>query len=243
MKKIRQTVEVSDAIVTLSGSTKQDLLSFFDYPEDRIHIIPPGIESRFLSYLTDQTYAESALAKYRLQTKSYFIYVGHISFRKNVPALVRAYAQSSAVDSTDLVLVGPKSPIVSEIETIAKDLGIESQVKVIGKVPDEDLPSLYANSRGFMFPTFYEGFGLPILEAMACKTPVLIGNCGSAPEVAGGFATMVDPFDLDSIAQGINQLLESAHPCLNEAAHHAANYTWSSCVNQTVELYESVLNL
>lgn len=241
-EKIKTTLEHSHAIVTLSESTKQDLLELFEYPADQIHVIPPGIDPRFLDHTPGDKESADVLRGYQLVSGSYFLYVGDLSFRKNIPNLIQAYADSGASESVDLVLAGKRSAAANEILEAAGKLRLGSKLKVLGYVPDEALPALYGGSRAFLFPTYYEGFGIPILEAMACRTPVLIGNWGSAPEVANGHATTVDPFEVDSIAKGITQLLAQTSPALEEAAEHAARYTWSTCAQRTVELYERVLN-
>ncbi|MFP6581772.1 MAG: glycosyltransferase family 1 protein [Candidatus Hydrogenedentota bacterium] len=240
--KVTATLEVSDAVVTLSESAKKDLQELFGYPGEKIHVIPPGIDSQFLKHDPEDEKASEVLDGYGLTRGGYFLYVGNISFRKNVSNLIQAYADSGAPESVGLVLAGQQSAAANEILDTAHKLDLGDRLKLLGYVPDAVLPALYGGARAFLFPTYYEGFGIPILEAMACRTPVLIGNWGSAPEVANGHATMVDPFEVDSIAGGIAQLLAQTSPAVEEAAQHAARYTWSSCAERTVELYERVLN-
>lgn len=240
-EKVTTLLKSSDAIVTLSENTKQDILEFFEYPAQKIHVIPPGIDPAFLHSLPAVSPNES-LKPYGLNHKGYLLFVGDVSFRKNVLNLVHAYAKSGAADSMDLALAGRTSEASAEIQRAATKIGLGNRLKLLGHVPDEDLPALYNGSRGFLFPTFYEGFGIPILEAMACRTPVLVGNWGAAPEVAAGHAIMVDPFEIDSIAQGIKQLLDTASPPVEEAAQHAARFTWSASAERMATLYEKVLN-
>jgi glycosyltransferase involved in cell wall biosynthesis len=138
----------------------------------------------------------------------------------------------------NLVLAGNLSLGASEILRTIKDLNLEKKVNLIGYVPMNDLPCLYSEARGFLFPTFYEGFGIPILEAMLCRIPVLIGNRGAAPEIAGDYAVVVDPFDIESIAEGIKQVLEVDESSLAAAAEHAGKFTWAGCAEQTIEVYK-----
>lgn len=240
--KVKALLDFSDAIVTLSTNTKQDLIEFFDYPNHRICVIPPGIDPAFLDFATGIEVSDEILDRYGLKSKGYFLFVGEISHRKNISNLIRAYAQSGTSESIDLVLAGQRSAATEEMLVEAGEFNLGDKLKLLGHVPDEALPSLYGGSRAFLFPTYYEGFGIPILEAMACRTPVLIGNWGAAPEVANGHAVEVDPFEIDSIAQGINRILDSESPSVEEAASHAARHTWSACAEQTVELYETLLN-
>jgi len=240
--KVKALLDCSDAIVTLSANTKQDLLEYFDYPDGQIHVIPPGIDPAFLNHGSEDGDPEEVLHRYELKRNGYFLFVGEISHRKNISNLIHAYARSGTSDSVDLVLAGQPSAATEEMLDAAGELNLGDRLKLLGHVPDEALPALYSGSRAFLFPTYYEGFGIPILEAMACRTPVLIGNWGAAPEVASGHAVEVDPFEIDSIAEGINRILESESPLVEEAARHAARYTWAACAERTVELYETILD-
>jgi alpha-1,3-rhamnosyl/mannosyltransferase len=240
--KVKALLDCSDAIMTLSANTKKDLLEHFDYPDHQIYVVPPGIDPAFLDHGPADGPPDEVLNRYGLKRDGYFLFVGEISHRKNIANLIHAYAQSGASESIDLVLAGRQSAALEEMLDGASTLNLRDRLKLLGHVPDEALPSLYSGSRAFLFPTYYEGFGIPILEAMACRTPVLIGNWGAAPEVANGHAVEVDPFEIDSIAHGISKILESKSPSVEEAASHAARHTWSACAERTVDLYETILN-
>jgi alpha-1,3-rhamnosyl/mannosyltransferase len=114
-------------------------------------------------------------------------------------------------------------------------------IRLLGYVPDEDLPGLYAGAGCFVFPTLYEGFGMPILEAMASGIPVLTSTTGAAPEVSGGLAVCVNPYDVEAIADGIDRALETSPSLLAQARDHATMFTWGRCASQTLAIYRSIL--
>ena len=114
---------------------------------------------------------------------------------------------------------------------------MNNAVSILGFVPDSDLPALYSGARAFLFPTYYEGFGLPILESMACGTPVLIGNRGAAPEVADGRAVSCDPFDVDSIASKIEEVADASREELEATRKYAQSFRWERNAEQACALY------
>jgi len=131
--------------------------------------------------------------KYGLN-KEYLLFIGMISGRKNTHRLIHAYAKSKSIKNVDLVLIGGLGYQHEKTISAIEKHRLHDKVKLLGYVPDKDIPLLYSGALGFVFPTIYEGFGLPILEAMACGTPVLAGCLGSAPEISGGYAVHVDPY-------------------------------------------------
>lgn len=241
-EKTAKILEYSDAIVTLSESAKKDILEYFDYSDEDIHVIPSGVHASFLEFDPDAKSAADVLRRYHLTGNGYFLFVGGITLRKNVSNLVHAYAQSDTADSTELVLAGSFSEQTSEIMETVRQLNLSEKVKFLSYVSDAELPYLYANSRAFLFPTYYEGFGIPILEAMACRAPVLVGNRGAAPEVAGGHAVTVNPFQVDDIAKGIQRVLETTPEAVEKAFLYASQFTWAASAERTASLYQKVLN-
>src|SRR5262249_50257589 len=149
------------------------------------------------------------------------LFVGAISGRKNTVRLVQAYAQSRASKEYPLVLVGAMSYRGEDTLEAIQQCRLGERVRLLGYVPDKDLPALYAGAACFVFPTLYEGFGMPILEATASGTPVLTSTTGAAPEVSGGLAVSVDPYDVEAIADGIDRALETPAPAIAQAREHA----------------------
>lgn len=238
-KLYEASVRRADAVIADSEATKRDLVSILDVPEEKVHVIHLGIEEHFFEEKLVE--AERVAGRYGLEP-GYFLFVGAVSGRKNTERLVHAYARSKAGKERRLVLAGAVSYQGQRTLDAVESCGLGDSVKILGYVPDEDLPGLYAAAGGFVFPTLYEGFGIPVLEAMASGTPVLTGDRGAAPETAGGLAVTVDPYDVDAIAEGIDRLLEVPESVLAEARKHASTFTWRRCAEQTLEVYEKVLS-
>jgi glycosyltransferase involved in cell wall biosynthesis len=166
--------------------------------------------------------------------------------RKNLLRLLEAYQEVRKwSQSWRLVIVGARnywksSPVAQKV----KDLGLEGQVKFTGYIPDEDLPALYNGADLFCFPSLYEGFGLPVLEAMACGTPVVTANSSSLPEVAGEAALLVDPYIVTELAAAMRRVLEDpalAEDLRQKGLERVKQFTWEKTARETIAVYEKVL--
>jgi alpha-1,3-rhamnosyl/mannosyltransferase len=234
----RSAASAADAIITVSETTRQDVIRQFGVPDERVRVVYLGVEPHFAQPRPDATRA--VLRRYQL-APGYLLFVGAISGRKNTARLVQAYAQSRAHRERPLVLVGAMSYRGADTLEAISQCGLEKHIRLPGYVPDEDLPALYAGAGCFVFPTLYEGFGMPILEAMASGIPVLTSTTGAAPEVSGGLAVHVNPYDVEAIADGIERALETPATRLAQARAHASAFTWERCASQTLAMYRSVL--
>ncbi len=235
----RKLVSISDLIITTSENTKRDLVDFFQISESRVASVYPGLDSDFFQRKSED---ETDIVRKEYGLKSdYLLFVGAVSGKKNTANLVEGYAISKARNEFDLVLAGSVSYMGERtLEAIEKhDLG--EKVKILGYLPDEQIPALYSAAKGFVFPTFYEGFGFPILEAMLCEVPVLTSNVGSAPEVGGKFASYVDPHDVDSIAFGIDKLVGTSDHDLTAAREYAKRFNWKNTVEEVLKIYQSII--
>ncbi len=238
IQKYQKIKQRADAFIAVSESTKQDMIRLLDIEADKIHVTHLGIAPCFQPQDEQQT--AKTKQKYQLPD-NYLIYVGNISLRKNTDRLVQAFNACHGKQDVSLVLVGSvcyKGDITLEL---IDSLGLDDRVKIIGYADDADLPALYSGAQGMLFPTLYEGFGIPILEAMACGTPVLAGNKGAAPEVCNGHGVLVDPYDVTSIASGIDQLLACKQTQRSAAIEHSKQFTWERCAQNTIKAYQSVL--
>lgn len=227
----------ADALIADSEATRQDFSRLFGVPLKRIHTVPLGVDEALRP--VPPSAAVPLLAGLGL-APPYLLYLGELSRRKNVERLVQGYAASRAARELPLVLAGPDSFGSERLSELIARLGLASRVRRLGFVPDEALPALYSAAAAFVFPTEYEGFGLPLLEAMACGTPVLAGNRGAAPETTGGHAALADPAEPDSIAAGIDAALERTRAQRNEAQAYAAAFTWERCARATRAVYQAV---
>ena len=227
----------ADALITVSEATKNDFLQFFDFPEEKIHVVPLAPSPHVASHpLMD---SGKALHKFNLEPKNYFISLGGISLRKNTFNLIKAYRLSESKKQFKLVITGkieePHGQTV--LDFIAKN-NLKDHIIITGYLKKEELASLYREARAFLFPTFYEGFGIPILEAMKTGLPVLTSSIGAAPETAGGHAILVDPFILENIAEGIDKLQDITATQLDNAKSFADTFTWEQTAQMTKKVYD-----
>jgi alpha-1,3-rhamnosyl/mannosyltransferase len=227
----------ADAIIAVSTTTKQDVVQLLKVPETRVYVTHLGIDQHFGQQTPE---AIGKVLKHYALVPGYLLFTGAISGRKNTARLVQAYAQSRARKERPLVLVGAMSYRGEDTLAAIRQGGPGKGVRLLGYVPDEDLPALYAGAGCFVFPTLYEGFGIPIVEAMASGTPVLTSTTGAAPEISGGLAVHVHPYDVEAIADGIDRALEIPATTLAQAREHAKTFTWERCASQTLAIYRQI---
>jgi len=232
---LKTVTSKADAIVTVSQSTKNDLLELFNYPQEKVFVTHLGMR------LPQKHAATGILKKHQLIAKKYFLFTGMISIRKNLLNLIKAYKQSQIYNDYQLVLAGSHSMGFNKIMELVKKENLTDKIIFTDFISDAELADLYSNAKVFLFPTFYEGFGMPILEAMHYELPVLIGNAGSAPEVANGNAIECIPFDIESISNGMKMLLNVSNENIVAAKKHAQGFTWEKCADKTIEVYNRVL--
>ncbi len=227
-----------DAVITVSETTKNDVVNMLNINPEKVHVIHLGVEERY--FPQEKKMVDVVLKKYGLQD-DYLFYVGGISGLKNTERLVEAFARSRANKGLNLVFTGALSYQAEKtLEAIRKN-HLENRVIMLGYITDNDLPAVYSGAKGLVFPTLYEGFGLPILEAMACGVPVLTGNAGAAPEISGKWAIHVDPYDVDDIADGIGRLLDFSPRNLQGAIKHARSFSWKKCAKKSLTVYKQLL--
>jgi glycosyltransferase involved in cell wall biosynthesis len=233
----RRTAAVADALIADSEASRQDFARLFGYPLERIHRVPLAIDAEFGPPAPEARAA--VLARHGLDGP-YLLYVGELARRKNFENQVLGYAACALRSELPLVLAGPDSLGSEALSGLIVRLGLADRVRRLGYVPDADLPALYAGAAAFLFATDYEGFGMPVLEAMACGAPVVGGNRGAVPETAGGHAALVDPDTPDAIAAGIERAVAFS-PAQREAARlHAGTFTWRRTVAATRAVYRLV---
>ena len=241
---IRRALSRADRIVTVSYNSKRDLVDYFGIAPARIEVIYNGVAARFRADLP-RTERDRVAAKYGLP-RPYLLFLGGEKPHKNVRSVLRAFAEARrerALPHT-LVLAGPMPPNRSRVEALISALDLDTRVVRTGVVPEEDLPGLFAGSDAFLYPTLYEGFGLPVAEAMACGTPVLTSSTSALQEIAGGYAYLVDPMDVDAIARGIADLATDPVRRAELAElgkRRAAEFSWDRAAEQTLKVYAETL--
>lgn len=234
IERYRELVERCDRILAVSAATKRDFLERFDYPAERVDVVHEGVDGRFRP--VEEGARLPVLRRHGL-TRPFLLYVGELTRRKNLPRLVAAFAASDAAQDLELALAGQAAFGHEEVPRAVEASGVAERVRFLGYVPDADLPALYSGAEAFLFPTSYEGFGLPVLEAMACGTPVVGADRGAVPEIAGGHAELVDPDSVDSIAAGIDRVRGRSAQAREAARAHARSFTWEACAEGTRRVY------
>jgi glycosyltransferase involved in cell wall biosynthesis len=238
----RHAVSHAAALVTDSAVTRDDLVARWGCDPARIQVAHLGLHPR----LAPQGPEAVAALRARLGLERPFVlYLGGIDARKNVPGLLRAYAQLAvSPGAPDLVLAGRvrEAEEFPPLQALARELGVESRLRLPGFVPDADLPALYCAAEAFVFPSLYEGFGFPPLEAMACGTPTVSSVGGSLAEVLGDGALLVAAGDDDALAGALARVL--GEPGLRadlrvRGRAHAARFTWERTADTTVSAYRA----
>lgn len=238
-KRYADAIARSEAVVTVSESTRNDLIEYFAVPEPKVRRIYSGVDPNLFRKASKESVER--LRQTLGFRREFFLYVGSVSRRKNTERLIRAYAASEARKEHDLVIAGPLSFGSDSVMSAIEELGLVGNVRMLDYVHKEDLPTLYSASSGLLFPTLYEGFGFPILEAMLCEVPVLIADRGSAPEIAGRFAVVSDPYSIESIAAGVDKIVEGKIVDLEAARDHASGFTWQRSAGEYIDLYKEIL--
>jgi glycosyltransferase involved in cell wall biosynthesis len=233
----------TDAVLTDSQHSRRDIARYLGVPDDRMEVISCGVDPRFRP-IPDGQERRVALARYGVR-QPYMLYVGGINARKNIAQLFEAFAQvlERRPDLT-LVVAGKRQWQTGAIDAALQRLDLADHVHFTGYLADADLPALYSAAELFVFPSLYEGFGLPPLEAMACGTPVVASNASSLPEVVGDAAILVDPYDVDALAGAISRALEEralAAELRARGSARARTFTWERTASETIAVYAKVL--
>jgi glycosyltransferase involved in cell wall biosynthesis len=234
-------LQTSDVVIADSRCTKQDALQFYRLAADRVHIVHLGVNARFKPI--EAVSARSVREFYQLPER-FILAVGTIEPRKNLIVLLEAYRELRQHHSeVQLVIAGKRGWHSEPFFERLRALGLAEQVTLLGFVPDEDLPALYGLAEVFAFPSIYEGFGLPVLEAMACGTPVVCSNSSSLPEVAGEAGIQIAPDEVREWAQALERLSRDVglRASLRERGlKQAARFTWEHTARQTYAIYQEV---
>lgn len=236
----------ADRVVVPSHAVKRDVVRRVGLPEDRVVVTHEGCEPRFRPVRSGAARRDVA-ARYGLPPR-YVLAVGTLEPRKNLTTLLEAFARLRRDGEVDadlrLVLAGARGWLEEPIFATVRSLGLEDAVRFTGFVDDDDLPAVYSGAALFAFPSLYEGFGLPLLEAMACGVPVVTSNISSLPEVAGDAAVLVDPRDEQGLAAAIARLLrdEALRGRLREAGlARARQFSWEATARRTLDAYAAVV--
>lgn len=242
-KYVPYSVRSARHVLTLSQSAADDIANVYGVPREKLTVVPLAARKTY-THVADPALVGEVRERFGL-AGPYILAVGNLQPRKNLSRLVEAFAQlPRSLRDLKLVLVGKAQWQQSQVYERVKDLNLEDRVVFTGYVTDDELALLYHSSQALVYPSLYEGFGLPILEAMACGTPVICSNTSSMPEVAGDAALLIDPLNVGEMSEAIAQVAGSGSVRAELAARglrRNAQFTWQETARQTANVYEKVV--
>jgi glycosyltransferase involved in cell wall biosynthesis len=242
---IRRALRRADRIITVSYNSKRDLVDYFGIVPSRVDVIYNGVSRDFRPDVPEEERARVA-RKYGLR-RPYLLFLGGEKPHKNVQNVVRAFAEARRARPElphGLALAGPMPKNSARTDAIIAALDVRSAVSLPGLIAEEDLPGLISGADALLYPTLYEGFGLPVVEAMASGVPVLTSSTSALQEIAGGYAYLVDPLDVDAIARGILALTTDAKvraDFIELGRKRALDFSWDKAAERTLEVYAEAL--
>lgn len=243
-RMFRHSVGRADRLIAVSRNTGRDVRDYFDIRTEKIQVVYNGVEDRFRQLLGAKELA-ACLADVGVR-QPYLLFVGNPKPHKNLDRVIKAYARARSRAGFDapLVCVGARPGSDFKLARRARQLGIGDHVQFVGHVPASVLPALYQGASLFLYPTLYEGFGLPVVEAMASQTPVITSNTSSLEEIARGYAELVNPLEVGEIATAIERCMRDrrhARKLARRAARRAAGFRWQIAAENTLAIYRDVL--
>lgn len=236
----------ADAVVTVSEFSKREIIRYLGVSPEKITVVYNGVDLGFYRPDYGEDQVELAKKKYHIAGE-YFLYLGTLEPRKNVERIIEAYAllkEEGNVQLPFLVIAGGKGWLYETIFERVKELDLENQIIFTGYVAERDVPLLMNGARAFLFPSLYEGFGIPPIEAMACGTAVITSNAASLPEVVGEAAIKVDPYRIDELAVAMGQIAsddELRERLRKTGLEHVQKYTWHNAAVTMRALYDRLL--
>ena len=243
-QQMTESCNRADLIITISEFSKNEIIKYMNVNPDKIKVVPCGIDhSIYHERIASRVICEIK-KKYDLN-KEYFLYVGTLEPRKNIKAIIYAYrllVQRKGDDSPNLVLAGKKGWGYEEIANLVNELQLDKKVIFTGYIEEDDKPALISGAVGFLFPSLYEGFGIPPLEAMACGTPVLVSNEASLPEVVGNAGMKVAHNDYDSMSEFMEKLFFEPgyrHKWSEEGIKQAQLFSWENSAKKLLDVYQA----
>ncbi|MCY4411006.1 MAG: glycosyltransferase family 1 protein [Caldilineaceae bacterium] len=243
---VPRSIGRADHVIADSGHTARDLEELWPQLAGRISVVQGAVDHSFFSRVTDQNALQATRRKYGFDDRPFILGLSTLQPRKNFARLIRAFhaARQEAALPHQLIIGGKKGWLFDEIFSTVRELKLEEDVHFPGFVADSDLPALYSAAEFFAYPSLYEGFGLPVIEALACGTPVLTADNSCLPEAGGDGALYVDAESVDSIAGGITRLATQPELRARLAAagqDHARAFTWQRSLRHLLDAYERAL--
>lgn len=245
---VRRSARSAAHILALSEFAREDIIATYGVNPDKVSVVPLAAPAHF-GPVSDEKELQRVRQTYGIEG-DYILTVGSIQPRKNLRRLLEAYSvlrgTRPEVKLPKLLLVGKCAWLYDETLRAIEQLEVSNLVILTGYVPEADLPALYSGARCFVYPSYFEGFGLPPLEAMQCGTPVIVGNRTSLPEVVGDAAVLVDPFSVEAIAAAIEKVIRDSDLCRTlrvKGLERARLFEWRETARQTLAVYEKAASL
>ncbi len=244
-KVVPEAVDAADVVATVSHEVSRTLIDHFQTPREKLTVIPNGVGTNFRR-ITDSILLSATRHKYGLKSP-FVLAVGTLEPRKNHIGLIKAFskAQKKRNGPAILAIAGGQGWLYEQTKQVIADLKLDNKVRFLGRVSDLELITLYSMADIFAFPSFFEGFGVPPIEAMACGAPVITSNTSALPEVVGDAALLVDPYDTDALADAITRLVENEQ--LREELRRkgylrAQQFTWATSARKMLMVYQKLYN-
>ncbi len=237
---IPQSIRRAKGVFAVSEHTKKDIIHYTGCAEDKIAVTYEAA-NKVYQPITDRDFLQNVSRKYQLP-EQFILYVGSLSPRKNTPTLLWAFARVKDKIPHSLVITASKSWKDRKVYDLINQLGLQSRLVKLGYVEADDMPALYNMASVYIYPSVYEGFGLPVLEAMQCGCPVIASNITSIPEVAGDAAILVEPLDVQAWADRIYQVVTNQklrEEMANKGFARAAEFSWDKCAERILETIRS----
>jgi len=233
------SIRKADYILAISESTKNDIIKTYSISAEKIAVTYPGYDKNRFKIQSSNFKIEKIKRRYKI-SGDYILFLGTLKPSKNVEGLLEAFSILAGSVPAKLVVAGKKGWLYQTIFEKAKDLGLEEKVIFTDFVSEEDLPFLMAGAKVFVMPSFWEGFGIPVIEAMACGVPVVVSNAGSLPEIVGKAGVIVNPYDIKSIAQGIKKALTEREFLIKKGLEQVKKFSWEKCAKETLKILEMI---
>lgn len=244
--KIKKLLQNASVIIAVSENTKNDIINFYNIPERKIKVIYSGVGAEFKLIDKQDNKFLKLKQQYNLPEK-FMLYLGNVEPRKNIESILEAYIffrNENPEKNIGLVIAGSSAWKNKIVKTMAQNCHYKKDIYFLGYVKNEDKPYLYNLAEIFLFPSFYEGFGFPPLEAAACGTPVITSNTSSLPEIMRENAILINPHDITELKDAMLQILQDenlAEKMRVNGIRHAQKYSWEKCAREVIETFGSVL--
>lgn len=233
----------ADYLISVSENTKKELTTYVGVPPERIYVVTHGVDKQFKKNDNFREIRNQLKKQYNL-IRPYILYVGAIGFHKNIMGILSAYQKLFYKISHDLVIAGPPDSAWNDANRYVIDCGLSNYVHFLGQIhKTEDLSNIYNGADLFVYPSFYEGWTSPPLEAMACGTPVITSNCSSIPETVGNAAILIDPYNIEALANEIERVITNKNlqsELIEKGLAHVRSHTWEKAAAKMKKVFDDI---